>query len=176
MARIQQWLLAPRHKSAGTKNAEAEIADGAPKFAGETEEMMRAQVLRAYDEKLSNDLWVGEEKVPDPKLTKSTDVIVRIGGAGVCRTDLHIVEGVWKPHMDPSGDKLLPLIMGHENAGWIEEVGKEVEGLKKGDPVIVHPKISGGTRLDCRPGVTMHQAGKAAYTQLKPHTKRAARQ
>lgn len=80
------------------------------KFAGQTEDNMRAQVLRAYDEKLSIDQWVSEEKVPDPRLTKSTDVIVRIGGAGVCRTDLHIIEGVWKPHMDPTGDKLLPII------------------------------------------------------------------
>jgi NAD+-dependent secondary alcohol dehydrogenase Adh1 len=92
-------------------------------------------------------------------LTKSTDVIVRIGGAGVCRTDLHIIEGVWKPHMDPAGDKLLPIIMGHENAGWIEEVGKEVEGFKKGDPVIVHPKITGGTCLACRRGFDMHGPG-----------------
>ena len=74
-------------------------------------------------------------------MAKSTDVIVRIGGAGVCRTDLHIIEGVWTPHMDPDRKSLLPMIMGHENAGWIEEVGSEVEGFKKGDPVIVHPKI-----------------------------------
>jgi NAD+-dependent secondary alcohol dehydrogenase Adh1 len=33
--------------------------------------------------------------------------------------------------MDPTGNELLPLILGHENAGWIEEVGPEVEGLKK---------------------------------------------
>nr|WP_245475018.1 NAD(P)-dependent alcohol dehydrogenase [Bradyrhizobium sp. Leo121] len=129
------------------------------KLAGQTEDNMRAQVLRAYDEKLSNDQWVSEEKAPDPKLTRSTDVIVRIGGAGVCRTDLHIIEGVWKPHMDPTGDKLLPIIMGHENAGWIEEVGKEVEGVKKGDPVIVHPKITGGTCLACRRGFDMHGPG-----------------
>lgn len=121
---------------------------------------MKAQVLRAYDEKLTRDQWVAEEDVPDPKIAKSTDVIVRIGAAGVCRTDLHIVEGVWKPHMDPTGDKLLPLIMGHENAGWVEEVGKEVEGIKKGDPVIVHPKISSGTCLACRRGFDMHGPGK----------------
>ncbi|WP_425105074.1 NAD(P)-dependent alcohol dehydrogenase [Ancylobacter sp.] len=120
---------------------------------------MKAQVLKTYDTSLTADLWVAEENVPDPKIVKSTDVIVRIGGAGVCRTDLHIIEGVWKPHMDPTGDKLLPLIMGHENAGWIEEVGKEVEGLKKGDPVIVHPKITGGTCLACRRGFDMHGAG-----------------
>ncbi len=69
--------------------------------------------------------------VPDPRIARSTDVIVRIGGAGVCRTDLHIIEGVWKPHMDPTGDRLPLLIMGHENAGWVEEVGKEVEGIRK---------------------------------------------
>ena len=79
---------------------------------------------------------------------------------GVCRTDLHIVEGVWRPYTDPAGDKLLPLIMGHENAGWVEAVGKEVEGVKVGDPVIVHPKITGGTCLACRRGFDMHGPGK----------------
>ncbi|MCX5497240.1 NAD(P)-dependent alcohol dehydrogenase [Kaistia dalseonensis] len=120
---------------------------------------MKAQVLRAYDEKLTGDSWVSYEDVPDPKIVKSTDVIVRIGGAGVCRTDLHIIEGIWKPHMDPTGRRLLPMIMGHENAGWIEEIGKEVEGLKVGDPVIVHPKITGGTCLACRRGHDMHGDG-----------------
>jgi NAD+-dependent secondary alcohol dehydrogenase Adh1 len=121
---------------------------------------MKAQVLRSYDERLAADQWVGEQEVADPKIASATDVIVRIGGAGVCRTDLHIIEGVWKPHVDPSGDKLLPLIMGHENAGWVEEVGKEVEGLKRGDPVIVHPKISSGTCLACRRGYDMHGPGR----------------
>ena len=62
---------------------------------------------------------------------------------------------------DPKGDALLPLIMGHENAGWIEDVGSEVVGLKKGDPVIVHPKITGGTCLACRRGHDMHGEGGA---------------
>ncbi len=121
---------------------------------------MKAQVLKTYDDSLTASEWVTEMEVPDPKITKSTDVIVRIGGAGVCRTDLHIIEGVWRPHMDPKGDALLPLIMGHENAGWVEAVGKEVEGIKVGDPVIVHPKISGGTCLACRRGFDMHGPGK----------------
>ncbi len=120
---------------------------------------MKAQILHNYDERLSADRWVSWEDVPDPEIEKATDVIVRIGGAGVCRTDLHIIEGVWKPHMDPTGDKLLPLIMGHENAGWVEEAGPEVEGFKKGDPVIVHPKISDGTCLACRRGEDMHGDG-----------------
>lgn len=121
---------------------------------------MKAQVLHSYDERLTADQWVRYEDVPDPKIEKATDVIVRIGGAGVCRTDLHIIEGVWKPHMDPTGDKLLPMIMGHENAGWVEEAGPEAEGFKKGDPVIVHPKISDGTCLACRRGEDMHGDGK----------------
>lgn len=121
---------------------------------------MKAQVLHAYDEAMEKASWVTLEDVPDAKIEKSTDVIVRIGGAGVCRTDLHIIEGVWKPHMDPDGKSLLPLIMGHENAGWIEDVGAEVEGFSKGDPVIVHPKVTGGTCLACRRGQDMHGDGK----------------
>jgi NAD+-dependent secondary alcohol dehydrogenase Adh1 len=121
---------------------------------------MKAQVLTRYDDPLTAKEWVSEEKVADPKIEKSTDVIVRIGGAGVCRTDLHIIEGVWRPFTDPTGDKLLPLIMGHENAGWVEAVGKEVEGIKVGDPVIVHPKVTGGTCLACRRGFDMHGPGK----------------
>jgi len=107
---------------------------------------------------MKEDIWVKEGKVPNPGIEKSTDVIVKIGGSGVCRTDLHIVEGVWKPIFDQEGN-YLPIIMGHENAGWIEEIGPEVEGLKKGDPVIVHPKITGGTCLDCRRGHDMHGEG-----------------
>ncbi len=121
---------------------------------------MKAQVLHRYDEELTAPSWVEYEDVPDPRITSPSDVIVRIGGAGVCRTDLHIIEGVWRPHMDPTGQALLPLIMGHENAGWIEEMGTEVEGLRKGDPVIVHPKITDGLSLTNRRGHDMHGPGR----------------
>lgn len=120
---------------------------------------MKAQVLHTYDDELTAENWLSYEDVPDPVISKGSDVIVRVGGAGVCRTDLHVIEGVWRPHMDPDGDALLPLILGHENAGWIEEIGSEVEGLKKGDPVIVHPKISNGTCIACRRGEDMHGEG-----------------
>ena len=116
---------------------------------------MKAQVLHKYDDDLVAPSWVDYEDVPDPIIEKSSDVIVRIGGAGVCRTDLHIIEGVWRDSQDGDG-KLLPLIMGHENAGWVEDVGSEVQGLKKGVPVIVHPKITGGTCIACRRGHDMH--------------------
>lgn len=120
---------------------------------------MKAQVLHRYDEGLSAPSWVEFEDVADPRITRPSDVIVRIGGAGVCRTDLHIIEGVWRPHMDPTGQELLPLILGHENAGWIEEVGPGVESLRVGDPVIVHPKITDGLSLSSRRGHDMHGEG-----------------
>ena len=120
---------------------------------------MKAQVLHRYDPALVAPTWVTMADVAEPKIRKSSDVIVRIGGAGVCRTDLHIIEGIWRPHTDPTGSALLPLIMGHENAGWIEEVGPEVEGFRKGDPVIIHPKVTGGTCIACRRGHDMHGDG-----------------
>ncbi|MGH8519044.1 MAG: multicopper oxidase domain-containing protein, partial [Panacagrimonas sp.] len=54
--------------------------------------------------------------------------------AGVCRTDLHIIEGQWAEAMAPE----LPYTIGHENAGWVHEVGSGVTNVKVGDTVIVH--------------------------------------
>ena len=62
---------------------------------------MKAQVLLKYDDNLTAPSWVDYIDVPDPVITKGSDVIVRIGGAGVCRTDLHVIEGIWRPHMPP---------------------------------------------------------------------------
>ena len=71
---------------------------------------MKAQVLHKYNPKMDEKVWVTEQEMPDPKLEKSSDVIVKIGAAGVCRTDLHIIEGVWEHIQDPKGD-LLPMVM-----------------------------------------------------------------
>jgi NAD+-dependent secondary alcohol dehydrogenase Adh1 len=113
---------------------------------------MKAAVLHGYDEALAGETFVKYEDVPDPKIVSPTDVIVRIGGAGVCRTDLHIVEGVWRGLVEVE----LPHIMGHENAGWVEEVGVGVNSVKVGDPVIVHPLVTSGHCLACRRGNDMH--------------------
>lgn len=120
---------------------------------------MKAQVLYEYDESLTANNWLKYEDVPDVKITKPTDIIVKIGGAGVCRTDLHVIEGVWRPAMDPDGKSLLPFILGHENAGWVEEVGSAVTTFKKGDPVILHPRISSGVDIEHRRGEDMHGSG-----------------
>ena len=56
---------------------------------------MKAAVMHAYDETMRQPEWVVYEDVRVPVIEKSRDVIVRIGAAGVCRTDLHIIEGKW---------------------------------------------------------------------------------
>src|ERR1700751_847160 len=116
---------------------------------------MNAAVLRQYDTTLTNPDFVTLEQVPEPELEKSTDVIVRIGGAGVCRTDLHVIEGIWRQKVSVK----LPYVMGHENAGWIERIGRGVEGFKVGDPVICHPLISNCHALAARRGHDMHVEG-----------------
>src|SRR5436309_1666521 len=60
--------------------------------------------------------------VADPEITSPLDVIVKIGGAGVCRTDLHIIEGQWAEKTNVA----LPYTLGHENAGWVSAVGSAV--------------------------------------------------
>ena len=116
---------------------------------------MKAAVLRQYDETLENPVFVTYEDVSDPAIKGPNDVIVRIGGAGVCRTDLHIIEGIWRSKVQVN----LPHIMGHENAGWIEELGAGVTHLRVGDPVICHPLITSGHCLACRRGDDMHAEG-----------------
>ncbi|GHO99494.1 alcohol dehydrogenase [Reticulibacter mediterranei] len=92
------------------------------------------------------------EEVAEPRITGPHDVIVKIGGAGLCRTDLHIIEGQW---VEKSG-VTLPYTLGHENAGWVHEMGSAVSNVAVGDTVIVHPLITCGLCHACRAGDDMH--------------------
>lgn len=107
---------------------------------------MQAVRLHAYDQRPSVD------DVDEPTITGPSQVLVRIGGAGLCRTDLHIVQGMWA---DKTGIDL-PYILGHENAGWVEQVGSAVENVAVGDAVIVHPLRTCGVCRPCRAGDDMH--------------------
>lgn len=119
---------------------------------------MKAAILYQFDESLENSQWLVYEDVPDPVIEKPTDVIVRIGGAGVCGTDLQLIKGFWRDHMRIE----LPLILGHENAGWVEEIGSAVESVNVGDPVIIHPMRS---REDTSsgPGVRSREEERGSY-------------
>ena len=90
-------------------------------------------------------------ELPTPKLTHPDHVLVRIGGAGVCATDLHAMDG----HMEPAGVSL-PRVLGHENAGWVETVGDFVSTVEVGDAVILYPPYSCGLCVPCRRGRDMH--------------------
>ncbi len=92
------------------------------------------------------------DEVPEPKIGGPLDVIVKIGGAGVCRTDLHIIDGQWDAAMGTP----LPYILGHENAGWVHEVGSAVSNVAVGDTVILHPTPTCGLCRACRAGDDMH--------------------
>jgi NAD+-dependent secondary alcohol dehydrogenase Adh1 len=91
-------------------------------------------------------------EVPEPVIEGPFDVIVRIGGAGVCRTDIHILEGQWEAK---SGVEL-PYTIGHENAGWVHAVGDAVTNVCVGDKVILHPLITCGLCRACRFGDDVH--------------------
>jgi NAD+-dependent secondary alcohol dehydrogenase Adh1 len=92
------------------------------------------------------------DEVPEPTVQGPLDVVVKIGGAGVCRTDLHIMEGQWDAAMHPT----LPYTIGHENAGWVHEIGSAVTNVAVGDTVILHPQPSCGLCRACRAGNDMH--------------------
>ncbi|MFE6617296.1 NAD(P)-dependent alcohol dehydrogenase [Amycolatopsis sp. NPDC057786] len=109
---------------------------------------MKAIQVIGYHEKLQL------TEVAEPEPTGPYDVIVRIGGAGVCRTDLHILEGQWA---EKSG-VTLPYTIGHENAGWVHAVGSAVTNVAEGDKVIVHPLITCGLCRACRSGDDVHCA------------------
>ncbi|CDR06436.1 NAD(P)-dependent alcohol dehydrogenase [Streptomyces iranensis] len=92
------------------------------------------------------------ESVPDPVVRGPLEVLVEINAAGVCRTDLHILEGQWA---DKSG-VTLPYTIGHENAGTVREVGSAVSGVRPGDKVILHPLVTCGLCRPCRSGDDVH--------------------
>ncbi len=91
-------------------------------------------------------------EVPEPTIAGPLDIIVRVGGAGVCRTDLHILEGQWA---EKSG-VTLPYTIGHENAGWVHAVGDAVTNVAPGDKVILHPLVTCGLCRACRSGDDVH--------------------
>jgi propanol-preferring alcohol dehydrogenase len=87
-----------------------------------------------------------EVGVPEPG---PGQVLIKIGGAGACHSDLHLMRDVadgtlpWSP----------PFTLGHENAGWVHEVGAGVTGLEVGQAVAVHGPWGCGTCARCLLGI-----------------------
>jgi S-(hydroxymethyl)glutathione dehydrogenase/alcohol dehydrogenase len=79
------------------------------------------------------------------------EVKVKIAAAGVCHSDLHVRRGEWQPPV--------PLVMGHEGSGVVEQVGPGVSGLAEGDHVVLSWVAPCGQCRHCR-------AGREARCQL----------
>jgi propanol-preferring alcohol dehydrogenase len=86
-----------------------------------------------------------EVSVPEPG---PGQVLIKIGGAGACHSDLHLMEAA-------AGTKpvKLPFTFGHENAGWVEKLGSGATGFAVGDPVIVYGPWGCGLCANCRLGM-----------------------
>ena len=103
---------------------------------------MQALQLTAWQ----HDPEVREVAEPDPG---PGAVVVKIGGAGVCHSDLHLLYE-FEPGMMPWEP---PFTLGHENAGWVHAVGTGVTGLEVGEPVAVYGPWGCGHCIRCRAGM-----------------------
>src|ERR687888_56518 len=83
-----------------------------------------------------------EVEVPEPG---PGEILVKVGGAGACHSDLHVME--WPAGVLPYE---LPFTLGHENAGWIESIGAGVTGWEPGDAVAVYGPWGCGRCRACR--------------------------
>lgn len=83
------------------------------------------------------------KEVKDPTIKKSDDIVVKVTSTAICGSDLHLMHGMI-PNM-PHG-----FVIGHETMGIVEEVGKDVHKVKKGDRVIVPAPISCGQCWFCQ--------------------------
>ncbi|MFI7606225.1 alcohol dehydrogenase catalytic domain-containing protein [Micromonospora sp. NPDC049366] len=95
--------------------------------------------------------WKSEPALVDmPEPTPGPgQVVVRIGAAGACHSDLHLMDefGAGSMPWNP------PFTLGHENAGWVHALGHGVTGLAVGQPVAVYGAWGCGVCARCRVGV-----------------------
>lgn len=84
---------------------------------------------------------ISYDTVDDPKIQESRDVILKVTSTAICGSDLHIYNG--------GLPQLRPMVVGHEFMGIIEEVGKDVKNLKRGDRVVVPFPIACGCCFFC---------------------------
>lgn len=105
---------------------------------------MRAARMYGYNQPLIL------EEVPIPDI-QADEVLVKVGAAGMCRTDFQLVDGYFKDALPPT----FPLTLGHEIAGWVDRIGGAVpsdSGLATGDLVVVVGGWGDGTCRQCHSG------------------------
>lgn len=82
---------------------------------------------------------------PDPRLVNEDDVIISVRCAGICHSDVGVVEG----HLNQNGR---PLVPGHEIMGIVVQIGSGVRSVECGDRVVVNPLLTCGRCPRCRSG------------------------
>jgi alcohol dehydrogenase, propanol-preferring len=85
-------------------------------------------------------------------------VVLRVGGAGACHSDLHLMRDFEAGQL-PWGP---PFTLGHETAGWVHSLGAGVTGLEVGQPVAVYGPWGCGTCERCRLGIETYCENPAA--------------
>jgi len=84
---------------------------------------------------------------PDPEIEHPQDVILKVTKAAICGSDLHLLHGL-------VADTRVGCTFGHEFTGVVEDTGREVKHLRKGDRVVVPFNISCGGCFYCQRGLT----------------------
>ena len=87
-------------------------------------------------------------QVPEPEITRPTDVLIRIKMVGVCGSDIHYYT------TGRIGSQIIqfPFTVGHEAAGIVEQVGNKVTRVKPGQRIAIDPAVSCGQCDQCRAG------------------------
>ena len=98
---------------------------------------MKALLLEQY-------MQLGYQEVPEPTIS-ADDVLIRVKACGICGSDVHGLDG-------STGRRIPPIVMGHEAAGVIEEVGANVKGWAAGDRVTFDSTVSCGQCYFCTRG------------------------
>jgi alcohol dehydrogenase len=99
------------------------------------------------------------KEVPNPKIQKPTDAIIKVETTTICGTDLHILKGD-VPAVTPGR------ILGHEGIGTITELGTSVSNFKVGDRVIISCIKSCGACANCKQGLYSHCLGDEGLVGL----------
>src|SRR5690242_11300073 len=99
---------------------------------------MATTVRAAIMTEVGAELLVDEVELDDPR---EGEVVVEVQHCGVCHSDLHYLDGSLKAE--------LPVVLGHEAAGVVAEVGAGVTGLSQGDAVVLTMAPSCGTCYWC---------------------------
>ena len=99
------------------------------------------------------------KEVPNPKVLKPTDAIIKVETTTICGTDLHILKGD-VPAVTPGR------ILGHEGVGTVTEIGSSVVNFKVGDRVIISCIKSCGACANCKQGLYSHCLGDEGVSGL----------